>query len=287
MKIIDFNTEYKPDIAVCLGRFDGLHSGHKKLIETAKSLPFETALFTIKSPENTRDILTFDELCDIAGCECVDALIYATASKDFFATEPEDFLNFFLKRFSIKAFICGKDFTYGRDRKGNAETLKAFCEDKNIGVYIVDTIMNNGVKVSSTDIKTYLEQGEIKRANALLGSEFSVKGVVQAGREEGRKLGVRTANITYPENKTEIKKGVYATQTKVGEAWYNSVSNYGGAPTFGVENKLLETHILGFVSDVYGNVITVKFIDYIRENKTFYDEEELKKQLKKDMSYYD
>ena len=286
MKIFPFDSVYKTDCAFCLGRFDGLHIGHRKLVERAKETGFETALFTIKS-EKTRDIFTFEELVSASDSVGVRSLVYATASPEFFDTLPDDFLDGFFQRFSPKAFVCGKDFTYGRDRLGNVETLKNFCVKKNVPVYVVDTVTADGVKISSRDIKAKLLGGDIVGANALLGEKFSVEGVAELGRGDGARLGFKTANVVYSENKTPVKQGVYATQTAVDGKVYDSLTNYGTAPTFGFERVLLETHILGFDGDLHGKTIRVFFTEFLREDEKFSDKEQLIARIKKDIEYYD
>ena len=245
------------------------------------------SLFTIRKFSPANELLSFGETTEICRDLGIDSVIYANEDQNFFDTAPDEFLNALKERFFARCFVCGKDFTYGKDRLGNAQTLINYCKENSLLYKIVNTVEQSGEKISSTDIKNYLNCGEVKRANELLDKEFFVSGVVVRGRSEGSRLGFSTANIIYPDNKVRIKRGVYATKTVVGEKEYNSISNFGAAPTFGFSDELLETHIIDYKGDLYGKEITIKFVDFIRENKKFADRERLIEQLNKDIKYYD
>lgn len=291
MKVISFSEKQNIDSVICLGRFDGLHKGHRKLIEEAKKLAAKNdlslSLFTIRPKRSKSDLLTFDEFTEKCRSLGIETIIYAEDEPSFFDTAPADFLNGLKERFSARCFVLGKDFTYGKAKRGNAKTLEKYCKENSLLYKVVDIVEYSGIKISSTDIKNYLINGEIKLAKALLLDEFSVRGEVIRGRSEGSRLGFSTANINYPDDKVRIKRGVYATRTVVEEKEYNSISNFGSAPTFGFEEELLETHIIDYDGDLYGKKITIKFVDFIRENKKFADKDQLIDQLNKDKKYYD
>ena len=288
MKILSFFQSSAVPRAICLGRFDGLHKGHISLIDAARSFrDLKPALFTIKSAEPSRDILTFSELlsaCDKAGIETV---IAANADKEFFSTAPKDFLNALKDRFAVKAVVCGEDFTYGNARSGNTETLKDYCSANGIDLRVIKTVTLNGEKVSSSKIKEALTLGDITRANSMLGRPYFISGIVGRGRGDGAKLGFKTANIDYPQDKTEIKSGVYATETIIEGKKYKSVTNVGASLTFGQSRPVVETHVLNFDGDLYGQNIIIQFNVFLRDGIKFSSAKELKAQIEKDIKYYD
>ena len=288
MKIFSFSDNSAVPCALCPGRFDGLHLGHRALIAKAKEYKnLKTALFTIKSPAASKNIFDFDEL--IFACETlgVNLLVAADATADFFSTSPEDFLSALIDRFCVKALICGEDFTYGRLRAGNAYTLEKFCKERGIAVSVVKTVKKDGKKISSSAVKELLSSGDVDKAAELLGSAFKIAGRVERGRSDGAKLGFKTANLQYPADKAEIMRGVYATKTVIDGVTYPSLTNVGAALTFGLNNTLVETHVIGFDGEIYGKTISVSFVKFLRENRKFSSAEELKKQIEKDLKFYD
>ena len=291
MKIIPFSDKLNIGSVICLGRFDGLHIGHRKLFEEGKRIARKKGLsfcvFTIRPLAPVDDILSFEELSGICEKLGVETLIFAEDDKNFFDTPPSDFTLSLTDRFSAKHLVCGEDFSYGKDRGGSASSLRGFCRENAVGISVIDILSVDGKKVSSTGIKELLKEGKIRQASELLCGDFSVSGEVSHGRQDGRRLGFSTANIAYPIGKVKVKRGVYATKTVVDEKEFYSISNFGPAPTFNCEKELLETHVIGFDGDLYGKSITVKFIDFLRENKKFDDKEQLIAQLKKDLKYYD
>ena len=287
MKVLSFEERFDKPTVVCLGRFDGLHAGHRKLIDAAKKTDLPVSLFTIRPNDRPRDIMTFDELVSAAESAGVDQVIYARGDKSFFNTEAKDFSGALSERFCARAFVCGEDFTYGRKKNGDANTLAAFSKERGLLCVVVPTAFTDGKKISSTLIKDLLKSGDVKRAGELMCGAFIVGGRVVSGRGDGARLGFKTANVVYPCDKAEIKFGVYATETTLNGATYKSVTFYGVSPTFGTRTPTLETHVIGFTGDAYGDVITIKFIDFIRENKQFYDVRNLVEQIRKDIKYYD
>ena len=290
MRVLSFADSSDRGAVICLGRFDGLHIGHKKLIEMAERVSagaLEVDLFTLRFPEPKGDIFSFDEL--LAACEKagVDTVVYADVDNSFFSLTPSAFTDALKERFNARRFVCGEDFSYGKNRSGNVATLKDYCDSNGLYLTVAETVTADGEKVSSTLIRSLLSEGKVRRANELLGYVYSVKGIVISGRKDGRKLGVSTANVAFPKEKAKILSGVYATETTVDGKTYKSVSNYGGAPTFGIENSVVETHILDYDGDLYGKEIKIGFVDFIRKNIKFDTKEQLEERLKKDIGFYD
>ena len=148
---------------------------------------------------------------------------------------------------------------------------------------MIDTLNILGKKCSTTAIKEALTLGDIKRANTLLGRNYSVSGVVRRDRHVGTEIGFPTVNIAINRDKFSLKNGVYSGKIDIDGKCYKTVINYGARPTFDLGERLIEAHIVGFSGDLYGKKLTVEFTDFIREIKKFNGKEELIKQLKKDV----
>lgn len=147
----------------------------------------------------------------------------------------------------------------------------------------VKDVTDGGVKISTTGIKELLQNGDIVKANELLGGCFSVSGeVVHGAGRGGEVIGFPTVNIVYPENKIKIRQGVYKVKSTIDGVEYQGIANYGARPTFGEEDCVLEVNYEGFDGDVYGQILTVEFVDFIRDIQTFDDAEQLAEQLEKD-----
>ena len=202
MNILSYEEKSNIKRAICLGRFDGLHIGHKKLIAVAASIAerygLELSLFTIRPTERAEEILCFEEFCSECSDLGIKSIICAKASPDFFDVGAVEFLSALKDRFSAEYLVCGEDFTYGRNRSGNATTLAEFCNKKRIGYSVVDILVKGDKKVSSTDIRALLKRGDVATASQLLGEYYKVTGIVSVGRKDGRKLGFSTANTEYP-----------------------------------------------------------------------------------------
>lgn len=288
MKIVRYGEKDTDKIVLLLGFFDCLHEGHIKLIEEAKITQdikhCKIALFTFENCDFSKDgeILLFDERIKKAKGLGIDEVIVANFDDKFKTTSPEDFFHCLISSLNLEGIVCGFDYTFGKNAEGNPELLKKLCSKNNIGLNVVPKTESNGVKISTTLIKSLLSEGKIKKANALLGEEYSLSGKVVHGREVGRTIGFPTLNINVPKGKFRIKSGVYKTHAIIDGIKYEAITNYGARPTFGLNEVLTETYLKGFDGNLYDKVITIVFDDYIRDIAKFYDIEELKKQLEKD-----
>lgn len=292
MKILDFFKPCDFNNIVCLGRFDGLHLGHKSLlykgleIKNNASVSCKLSIFCFQKSEaisRLDSIYTFRETIYKLKDEPVDNVIVASECKEFFEISKEDFLNILLKNFKPITLVCGEDYRFGHNKEGNVDYLKTFCYKHNINLVVVPTYKINGEKVSTSKIKEYLRQGNIPMATRLLGESYFIQGTVVKGRGDGHKIGYPTCNINIPPEKTPVKEGVYASFILLDGQLYPSVTNYGCAPTFGSTLKTVETHILSFNGDLYGKEITVILKRYLRENIKFDNVKQLQNQLEKDI----
>lgn len=294
MIINNFNKKTNNPVVICLGGFDSIHRGHKKIILRANEIKLKynasVCVFTFDEFPTTLYgkekgvVFTYEERIKRFSSLPVDELCVASFTREFASLSPEQFLDELFDNRHISALLCGNDYTFGKNAIGNIGYLTEYCNGKNITLDIVDYARDcNGNKISTSSIKALLRAGDIKSVNYLLGDEYFVSGEVVYGRQVGRNLGFPTANIKCAKDKLLIKEGVYATHVVIDGVRYNAITNVGCAPTFAVEQFSIETYIDGFSGNLYGLVLSVYFDDYIREIKQFHTVDELKKQLQEDL----
>lgn len=286
------------NVVLTIGNFDGIHLGHKKIIEKvierSKKIKGTSIVYTFKphphralTPGNQIPLInTYEEKLELFEAMGVDVVIEEPFSREFSTNTPEKFFREILvKRFSTKEIIVGYDFGFGKDRTGSLDLLKNFCVKENVEISIEPPLKIGDIICSSTKIRECIERGEIKTANQLLGREFFYRGLVVKGNARGRTIGFPTANV-HSEGKMWVKEGVYATRTKYKDKIFGSVTNVGRQPTFNSDVSLIpvtmETHIFNFNEFIYGETIEVQFVDRIRDEMKFSGVNELVTQIKKD-----
>lgn len=261
-----------------LGGFDGLHVGHRRLLERAKASGLPVGVMTIAGGKE-ESLFTFAEREDVfkrAGADFVFELPFAEI-KDL---SPAAFLTLLQDNFSPKLFVCGEDFRFGARAAGTPEILKEWGQ---VCVEVLPLVEKDGQKVSSRVVKARLRDGDVQAANALLGERFFLIGEVKEDRKVGRTLGFPTANISYPAEKFPLKKGVYETRVCLGGKEYKGITNYGARPTFANSEVWTETYLDGFSGDLYGQTLKVEFVRYLRDIQKFESAEALKLQLQRDI----
>ncbi|MBQ3221290.1 MAG: riboflavin biosynthesis protein RibF [Clostridia bacterium] len=263
---------------VLLGGFDGLHIGHRQLVEEAKSLRKPIGVMTIiggKADEGLFTLLEREEIFRLAGVD----FVFAFSFSDIKDLSAQAFASLLQENLQASAYICGDDFRFGAGAKGTPEILE---NATHVRVETVKLLTVDGEKVSSGRVKKLLLEGDLERANLLLGERFFLTGEVVADRKIGRTIGFPTANIRYPEGKFSIKKGVYETRVCVDGKEYKGITNFGARPTFDEPTELTETYLDGFSGDLYGRKIKVEFVRFLREIVKFESVEKLKEQLRED-----
>ena len=183
-----------------------------------------------------------------------------------------------------ETLLCGYNFRFGKNAMWSAFDLRNYLEEKGVWVRILEHLDYEGEPISSSRIRTALENGEIDKANSMLGYNFTFENVVIDGDKRGRKAGFPTINQKVPDGLTVPKFGVYESLTELDGVMYKSFTNIGIRPSWRVEEPLFETHIFDFDGDLYSKTVRVELVKYIREEKTFSDIEELKEQLINDKS---
>lgn len=281
LKTVDFNEKFDKNrgCVMLLGGFDGLHAGHKKLVEKAKAFSLPIGIMTIVGGKDEKGLFTIREREEIfkrAGVDFAFELPFSEI-KDL---SPQEFSKLLVDEFSPIAFVCGDDFRFGKNACGSAQMLKQAGQ---VRVEVEKLITSNGEKISSSKIKTHLAAGQVERANELLGEAFFLLGTVVKDRGVGRTIGFPTANVAYPKEKYSIQQGVYETRVCVNKKEYKAITNYGGRPTFDNDTIITETYVDGFSGELYGKELNIRFIKKLREIKKFENAEALQAQLKEDI----
>ncbi len=275
------------DVCVALGFFDGFHIGHQQLFSEVERIcavkNLKKALFTfdcqprsfILNAEESY-LTSLNDKIELAKKYEFDYVFVLPLSKQVISMQPDTFIREILIRNNIKEIVCGYDYHFGIKKSGSIENLKQYTE---FNVTVVDKVEYLSNRISSTVIRQCLQEGDIALARAMLGHDYKIKGEVIYGKQRGRLLGYATANIDYC-GYVLPKRGVYATLIDVDGIVYYSMTNIGVNPTFGdLEKPSLEVHIFDFDKDIYGNNVSVFFIERIRGEIQFGSLEELKEQL--------
>ena len=295
LDITKSRNAFKNKTAVTMGIFDGVHIGHQTVINTAcefKKQGLDVVLFTFKTDTVTTKGEGFIEmlLSDDLKREHFERLgvdyIYSPAFDEMKNMTARQFVEQVLyKKLNAEVVVCGEDFRFGKGAKGDAEKLKLLCEKYHIKTVIVKQAQYEGRKISSSDIRDCIRRGDIKRANEMLGYNYYYKLSVLHGNEIGRTLDFPTINQEITKGYILPKFGVYITRTKIDGKWHNSISNIGVKPTVEVRAApLIETNILDFEGDIYGQVAEVELICFLRPERKFESIDELKRQVKSDIN---
>lgn len=285
----------KKSVVIALGFFDSVHKGHRKVIETAKetakNLGIETAVFTfagnLKSFVLNREekfVYSVSERTKLLNDLGVTEIFFAPITKEFLSQDKISFLNYINTVYDIKGYVCGEDYTFGEKGLGNVNTLINYAEEKQQQVKIVSSVLDDLGRISTTRIKRLLTDGNIQKANLLLGENFFVLGEVYGDRKVGNTLGFPTVNIKTEEGKISLLDGVYSGYTIIENKIYKCVINCGGRPTFSLYEKVLEAHILDFSGDLYGKEIPIYFLSRIRDVQKFSSKEALIKRITEDVN---
>lgn len=279
-------------VVIALGYFDGVHKGHKVVLDTALKKADETSALSVAFTfgGNLRGklfggkcIFTSNERAEILLEMGFSEIYTAPVTDEFLALSPLEFLDFINKKYAITHYVCGEDYRFGKGGAGDVFLLRKYAGEKGQSVIVCQDVYEKCEKVSSTLIKSALKSGDISRANELLGRDYFITGTVVADRGVGRLLGFPTVNFKVDNEKSELKNGVYAGYSVIDGVEHKAVINYGGRPTFNLSEKLVEAHLIGFSGSLYGKNVRVCFTRLLRDIKKFDGEEELKKQLKNDV----
>lgn len=291
---INLDSNFNLDnISIALGNFDGFHKGHFSLIEELDKIKIEKklkkAIFIFEN--HSRDFLcscknlrlmSFDDKIEILKKYKLDYVFVIDFDEKIKNLSSIEFLDFLTEKLNVKHIVVGEDYKFSKNRNGNSIDIFKYMSDKNLDSTILKIDNFKGEKISSTDIISLIEKGDLKTANTLLNRTYSIKGIVKKGYQRGREMGFPTANVDCKFNYVIPKDGVYFTKTKVKEKEYFSFTSIGYNPTFENNKLTIETHLFDFSKNIYGEEIEVFFIEKIRENEKFKNVDELIEQIKKD-----
>ncbi|WP_134700419.1 bifunctional riboflavin kinase/FAD synthetase [Ammoniphilus sp. YIM 78166] len=288
---------YEPTV-LAIGYFDGVHQGHRrviqKAIDLAKELRIKSAVMTFHPHPRevlgqsgyTRYLTPLSAKLELLERMGVEIAYVVQFDIPFSSVYPQDFINEFLVPLEARHVVVGFDYTFGYRGKGTAFTLKEFSQGR-YGLDVVSPITRYGEKVSSTIIREYLYEGKIAEANEFLGRPYSLSGTVIHGEKRGRQIGFPTANIGMTEPYLIPRTGVYGVRVKHAEKEFFGVMNIGIKPTFEQEKKekSLEVHLFDFEGNLYDQELKVEFLVFIREEQKFAGVEQLVKQIQQDVLF--
>ena len=279
---------------VILGNFDGVHKGHQvilqKAVERAKEKELKTIVYTFSEyPKNQQTkITTCSEKAYFLDKNKIDYLCLEQFEK-VRNYSPEEFVEkVIVNELNADEVYCGFNFTFGKGKSGNVETLKKLLEERKLKLNVQKAVLDDdGEIISSTRIRNYIKEGNFEKVRELLGHNFIILGEVVYGKQLGRVIGFPTANLKF-ENKIYPEFGVYGVKIHIqgDEKIYNGVMNIGRNPTVNVGILSVETNIFDFNEDIYGKIILIEVLENIRYEKKFSSVEKLKEQIGKDASYW-
>lgn len=289
--------EYAPGVkitgkrVIALGFFDGVHLGHREILRQAvaeaKRLSLPSAVFTFYSESEglkgeKRIYPTADKISLIGECG-IDEVILADFA-EVKSLSAEDFIRKTLTDdLGCALALSGKDFRFGSRAAGDTSLLKETLTALGADLICPEDVKSDGEKISSSKVKSLLEEGNVRAAALLLGAPYFVKSEVKKGLGLGKTFGFPTVNTELSPTLTALPNGVYKCKVRTETSSFNALANVGTCPTVSDREKHMETYILGYDGNLYGEKITISFLDFIRSEKRFSSVEELKKQIKVDI----
>ncbi|MGD2246696.1 MAG: bifunctional riboflavin kinase/FAD synthetase [Candidatus Aminicenantes bacterium] len=278
---------------VAIGNFDGVHLGHQKILKCLEKKAKEYELFSLVltffphpgqllGKDGIKMIQTLDQR--ISGIKKFDiqGVLIVPFNENFARISGQDFIqDTVLKRLKAQAIIVGENFHFGKNREGDTALLRRLSLKYKFRICPVPSVIKEKETVSSSLIRSYLREGKVERVSQLLGRPYEIEGKVIRGQSRGKSLGFPTANI---ETENEIiPPGVFITQTRIGTKILPSITNVGSQPTFDQRNVNIESYILNFEKNLYGEHIGIYFLKKIRDEIKFSTPNDLARQLEKDL----
>jgi riboflavin kinase / FMN adenylyltransferase len=290
----DFNPKSKT--IVTIGTFDGVHIGHRKIIDkivqNCKNENLESTILTffphprmvLQNDSDIKLLNTIDEKIQLLKCTGLQNLIIHTFDKSFSELSAEEFVfEVLVNQLNIQKIIIGHDHRFGKNRSANIDDLIVFGKKYNFEVEQISAEELNDVAVSSTKIRNAISDGNVSLANRYLGYQYSLSGTIIKGKQLGRTIGFPTANLKIDQEYKQIpKNGVYIVRSFINNQFFNGIMNIGFRPTVDGETQTIETHFLDFNFDIYDENITIAIFEHIRDEQKFDSLDLLKIQIEKD-----
>ena len=278
LKTVRLTNCIEEGCALILGGFDGVHLGHRRLIERAKKAGKSVGITLILGCKGEY-LFTLQERLQILSTLGVDFAVVMDFDK-IKDLSAKSFLESLEKEYVPSLYVCGDDFRFGKNAQGTPDTIKSESE---VPVEVETLLQVNGEKVATRTLKNLLQEGKVEEVEKLLGFCYFALGEVVKGRQVGRQMGFPTANIAYTKEKMPIKEGVYAIRAEVAGKTYKGIANFGTQPTFEEKDVRLEVYVDGFDGDLYGKTLKVEFVSFLRPVQKFENQQALTKQLEEDV----
>ena len=282
---------------LAIGSFDGVHTGHqqliRKLVEGAKRNEAKSVVLTfhphpavvLRGKKEPFYLTSLEEKLDLLESFGVDYCVAMEFNLTVAFYTAQYFIQYLYQHMQIDRIIVGKGFALGRGRTGDINTLTRIGTEMGFSLDVIDPVENDGIIMSSSHIRKMISDGAVDKAAKYLARNYSINGIITHGDGRGRTIGFPTANIVISPLRLLPKQGVYVCKTIINNQSYLSVANIGFRPTFKMTdpNLHLEVHILDFNSDLYGEMVTVEFVKFLRDEIKFNSVENLVDQIKSDI----
>lgn len=280
--------------AVAIGKFDGIHKGHKLIMDelikskedglTSVVFTFSKSPYSLVNNKDTKYILTNEEKYDFYKKIGVDIIVEYPMSKELIEMDREVFLkDILIDKLGMKRIICGADFRFGHNRLGDIVYLERNCDRYDYKLKVFEKLVDNEKEISSTLVRKLISKGDMEKANDLLGYPYTIIGKVVHGNEIGRTISFPTANIVPAYDKILPPNGVYFSTTNIFGKDYCCITNIGSKPTVTTEKRIIvETNVLDFDGDLYDYILEIRLYKYHRIEKKFDGLESLKEQISYD-----
>lgn len=266
--------------AVTIGAFDGVHLGHQALfghlIDQAKQHQASTLAITfdpdpaeVVSPNPPPYLSDLDRKIELIGGLGIDELCVAHFDEQVKNMSAEQFMDLLVEDAAVAELVIGHDFAMGHDRKGTQTVLQAYAAYHNFDFSVTSAFMVDGQPVSASRIRRALSVGELDQANRLLGRPHCIRGTVVEGDKRGRQIGFPTANLGLNQRWAIPSDGVYVAWTDLNDGRHQSVVNVGLRPTFDSDQRTIESYIMDFSADIYGQPIAIEFLHRLRGEEKF------------------
>lgn len=289
------NANIARPTVLTLGVFDGLHLGHQRIMQTVverakavnavpTAITFDPHPRAVLHPDSAPPLLqTLDQRLANLEVLGVEQAIVITFDRGFASLPAEDFLKDIIRdRLHAREVYLGKGFAFGKGRGGNIELLRKMSGELGFKADEVEEVRLRGRRISSSRIRELLDAGRVNLARRMLGRPYGVEGVIVRGNRRGHTIGFPTANL-HPHNRVIPRYGVYATATLIDGVWRRSITNIGVRPTFEKDvEPSIESYVFDLDRDLYGDVLRVRFLHRIRDERKFNGIDELKAQIQKD-----
>ncbi len=289
-----FEIKLSKSAIATIGTFDGIHIGHQKILNSLARFAKENSLKSVVitfdphprkviNKKNSIELInTIEEKKEKIKTLGIDYLIVQKFDEKFSETEANKFVEILKNNINIKKLIVGYDHRFGKNRNADINDLKKYGKELNFEVIEIDALEIEEVNISSTKIRSAIKEGNIRLANSYLGYNFFLSGEVVKGHSRGKELGFPTANLKIDEDKIIPKNGVYLVKSKIDHQDIYGMMNIGYNPTFNNKSKKIETHFFNLNKNLYGKIIKIELLEYIREEKRFETVDDLIQRLKLD-----